>query len=75
MVSIGRIYPRVVYLGEKVLKDCATVGGNVGHGHRKRVDGAGAVDVDGSCRTTQRQSVGSGATGRPLEGNSRRSKR
>jgi len=69
MVSVGCIYPRVVYLGVKCRVNSAAIGRNVGHGHRKGVDGAGAVDVNGSCRTTQGQSVSGGATGRPLEGN------
>jgi hypothetical protein len=74
MVSVKRTYPRVVYLGVKRRVNSAAIRRNVGHGDRKLVKGAGVVDVDGSRRTAQCQSVSGGIAGGPLEGNGRRAK-
>jgi hypothetical protein len=53
MVSVRVAYPGIVHLGIEGSENGSAIGRNVADSDRKGVDGAGVVDINSSCRTTQ----------------------
>ena len=53
MIRVKGAYPGIIHLGVEVGINGPAIGGNVAHGDRKGVDGAGVVNVNAPCAAAQ----------------------